>query len=107
MRAIIFAGLLALTPVAYAEDMVTYELNLQGAAFDILELKVPAGKPFIIKFNNKNAAPAELESHDLNVEKIAAGNSSVVVRVKAQKPGKYLIVDEFQEDIAKAYIIVE
>ncbi len=107
MRALIIAGLLALTPVAHAEDMVTYELNLQGAAFDILELKVPAGKPFIIKMHNKNAAPAELESHDLDIEKIIAGNSSAVVRVKAQKPGKYLFVDEFQEDVAKGYIIVE
>lgn len=107
MRALILAGLLALTPAVQAEDMITYELNLKGAAFDILELKVPAGKPFMIKMNNQNAAPAELESHDLNIEKIIAGNSSAVVRVKAQKPGKYLFVDEFQEAVAKGYIIVE
>jgi Cupredoxin-like domain len=107
MRALILAGLLAFAPAVHAEDMVTYEINLKGAAFDILELKVPAGKPFIIKLNNKNAAAAELESNEMKFEKIVAGNSSVVVRVKAQKPGKYLFVDEFQEDVAKAYVIVE
>ena len=107
MRALIIAGLLAFAPAVQAEDMITYEINLKGAAFDILELKVPADKAFIIKLNNQNAAPAELESKELDIEKIAAGNSSVVVRVKAQKPGKYLFVDEFQEDVAKGYIIVE
>lgn len=107
MRALILAGLLALTPAVQAEDMITYEINLKGATFDILELKVPAGKPFMIKMNNQNAAPAELEAKELDIEKIAAGNSSIVVRVKAQKPGKYLFVDEFQEDVAKAYVIVE
>jgi hypothetical protein len=29
------------------------------------------------------------------------------VRVKAMDPGKYLFVDEYQEDVAKGYVIVE
>ena len=107
MRTIIFAGLLVLAPAAYAEDTTTYEVTLKGAAFDITEIKVPAGKPFIIKMNNQNAAPAELEAKDMKIEKAVAGNSSIVVRVKAMEPGKYLFVDEYQEDVAKGYVIVE
>lgn len=107
MLKFVLAGLLAFTPAALAEDMVTYEITLKGAAFDKTELKIPAGKPFIIKLNNANAAPAELEAKDMKIEKVAAGNTSIVVRVKAMAPGKYLFVDEYQEDVAKGYVIVE
>ncbi len=90
-----------------AEDIVTYETTLKDKSFTLSEIKVPAGKPFIIKLNNANAAAAELESKELKVEKVVPGNSSIVVRVKAMQPGKYLFVDEYQEDVAKGYIIVE
>ncbi|MDE2445461.1 MAG: cupredoxin domain-containing protein [Alphaproteobacteria bacterium] len=92
---------------AQAEEIVTYETTLKDATFSVAEIKVPAGKPFIIKLNNANAAAAELEAKDLKIEKIVAGNSSIVVRVKAMEAGKYLFVDEYQESIAKGYIIVE
>jgi Cupredoxin-like domain len=107
MRSLIIAALLATTSLAHAEDLVTYEITLTGAAFDKTEIKVPAGKPFIIKLNNTNAAAAELEAKDLKIEKAAVGKSSIVVRVKAMEPGKYLFVDEYQEDVAKGFVIVE
>lgn len=97
---------IAATP-SRAEDVVTYETTLKDNAFTVAEIKVPAGKPFMIKMTNANAAPAELEAKELKIEKVAAGNSSIVVRVKAMEPGKYLFVDEYQEDVAKGYVIVE
>ncbi len=96
----------AATP-SRADDVTTYETTLKDAAFTVAEIKVPAGKPFIIKMTNANAAPAELEAKELDIEKVAAGNSTIVVRVKAMEPGKYLFVDEYQEDVAKGYVIVE
>ena len=98
---------LALASPLRAEDIVTYETTLKDKAFTVAEIKVPAGKPFVIKLNNANAAAAELEAKELKIEKVVAGNSSIVVRVKAMAPGKYLFVDEYQEDVAKGYIIVE
>ena len=91
---------------ARADETVTYETTLKGNAFTVPEIIVPAGKPFKIKMNNANAGPAELESRDLKIEKTAAGNKSITVRVKAQQPGKYLFFDEYQEDVAKGYVIV-
>ena len=44
---------------------------------------------------------------DFGIEKKAAGKSEVVVRVKASPAGKYLFVDEFQEDVAKGQIVAE
>ena len=91
----------------HAEDAVIYETTLKGNAFSVTEIKVPAGKPFMIRMINANPAPAELEAKELKIEKVAAGNSTIVVRVKAMEPGKYLFVDEYQEDVAKGYVIVE
>ncbi len=107
MLKVFIAGLLLLSTAAQAEDLVTYEVTLKGNAFVVSEIKVPAGKPFILKMNNLNAAPAELEAKDLKIEKVAAGNTSIVARVKAMEPGRYLFVDEYQEDVAKGYVIVE
>ena len=92
---------------AMAENLITYETMLKGNTFTPAEIKVPAGKPFIIKMTNANPAPAELEAKELDVEKVAAGNSLIVVKVNAMGPGKYLFVDEYQEDVAKGYVIVE
>ncbi len=100
-------SLTMIATAAMADDVTTYQISLKDKSFTPAELKVPAGKPFIIKFSNGNAAPAELEAKDLQIEKVAAGNSEIVVRVKAQQPGKYLFVDEYQEDVAKGYIVVE
>lgn len=108
LRAVFFAAItLALAPLAHAEDAPTINLAIKGTAFTPAEIRVPAGKPFIIKFTNGNAAPVELEAKELKIEKVAAGNSEIVVRVKAMPAGKYLFVDEFQEDVAKGYVIVE
>ena len=90
-----------------AEEVATFETTLKDKAFTVTEIKVPAGKPFMIKMTNANSAPAELEAKELKIEKAAAGNSTIVVRVKAMEPGKYLFVDEYQEDVAKGYVIVE
>ena len=101
------ALLLAVAHPAVAEDMITYEVTLTEQTFTPAEIKVPAGKPFIIKMKNANAAPAEFEAKDMQIEKVVAGNSEVVARVKALAPGKYLFVDEYHEDVAKGFVIVE
>ena len=92
---------------AMAEDVPTFDLSLDGTTFTPPELKVPANKPFIIKFKNNNPGVAELEAKDFGIEKKAAGKSEVIVRVKGGAAGKYLFVDEFQEEVAKGQIIAE
>lgn len=92
---------------ARAEDVQTFALAIKGNSFTPSEIHVPADKPFIIRLTNSNATPVELEAKDLKVEKVAAGNSEIVVRVKGMSAGKYLFVDEYQEDVAKGYVIAE
>ncbi len=103
------ATTLAFAPLsaALAEYAPTIEIALKDAAFTPAEIHVAADKAFVIKLKNENAAPAELEAKDLKIEKVVAGNSEIVVKVKGMPAGKYLFVDEYQEDVAKGYVIVE
>ena len=97
----------AMAAPARAEDPATYEIKLEGQTFTPAEIRVEAGKPFIIKFTNANAAPAEFESIDLKIEKIAPPNTTVMVRAQAVDKGTYVFVDEFQEDVAKGTVVAE
>lgn len=104
------AGLFALGlsfAAAQAEDVQTVKLTLKDKAFTPAEITVPAGKAFVIEFTNENASPAELESADLQIEKVAPAKSTVTVKVKALDKGQYAFVDEFQEDDAKGVITAE
>ncbi|MFL5258268.1 MAG: cupredoxin domain-containing protein [Hyphomicrobiales bacterium] len=98
---------LATVPPVMADDPVIYDLTLRNHAFEPSELKVPAGKPFKIKFRNTNSAPAELESKLLKIEKVVAGSTEATVNVRALDPGRYEFYDEFHEDEAKGVVVAE
>lgn len=102
-----FLGLTLSFAVAQADDAMTVKLTLKDKAFTPAEITVPAGKAFVIEFTNENASPAELESADLQIEKVAPAKSTVTVKVKALDKGQYAFVDEFQEDDAKGVITAE
>jgi plastocyanin domain-containing protein len=104
--AFVFSVTVLVAP-ALAQDTQTISLTLKDAQFTPAEIKVPAGQDFVLEFSNENAKPAELESADLQIEKIAPPNSKVTVRVKALEAGSYAFVDEFQEDVAKGVIVAE
>lgn len=108
---ILVAGALSLAAFASvaadAKDPTTYELTLKGQAFTPAELKVPAGAPFIIKLKNENDAPAEFESKEMKFEKIVAGHSEILTKVKALPGGEFEYYDEYHEDTARGTIVSE
>lgn len=109
-RALILSGL-AVSMTSFvslpvrAED--PYEIVLKGKTFTPDRLKVQAGKTFFIKVRNENDAPAEFESKDIKVEKIVAGHSEVLARVKALKPGTYTFFDDYHADETRGIITAE
>lgn len=100
-------ALLTLPVVARAEDQTAYQIVLKGKSFEPEQLKVPAGKTFFIKVRNDNDAPAEFESKDFKVEKIVAGHSEILARVKALKPGTYTFFDDYHADETRGIITAE
>lgn len=108
MAALAFGALILAGPAsARAEEPPTFELSIKGQAFVPGGIHVTAGKPFILKLKNENDAPVELEGKELKIEKVVAGKSEIVVRVRGMKAGRYLFVDEYQEDVAKGFVIAK
>jgi Cupredoxin-like domain len=92
---------------ARADEVATYVLTLENDAFAPADLKIPAGKPFVLKVVNKEKAGVEIEAKDLKIEKVVAAGGEVIAHVKAQKPGRYLLVNEYKEDTVKIDVVVE
>ena len=98
----------ALTVVpAWAEDTPDAEITLSGDVFNPREVRVPAGRNLVLKFVNGESAPAEIEGKELKIEKVVPAGGTIVARVKPLKPGRYLFVNEYREDVAKGYVVAE
>lgn len=95
------------TGFANAADPVTYELSIKGKVFSPAEIKVKAGEAFRIKLTNANAIPVELESSVLGFEKVVGGESSILVNVRAQKPGTYKFYDDFHPSESVGHVVAE
>ncbi len=97
---------ISVSPQVHAETKPV-EVTLKGTSFSPSEIKVPAGQNVVVEFKNLNAAPAEIESKALKIEKVVPGGGTITVNVKARAAGKFLFVDEYHEDVAKGYFVAE
>jgi len=94
------------TNVAVAGDS-DYTLVIKDHRFQPVELTVPAGKKIKLFVENRDATPEEFESHDLNREKVIAGQSTTTIFVGPLTPGRYRFYGEFNEKTAQGVIIVQ
>jgi hypothetical protein len=83
------------------------EISIKDHKFEPEALKLPTGKPIKISVKNLDASPEEFESHDLGFEKVIAGNSAAIIRLKPLKPGTYIFFGEYHEDTALGHIVAE
>jgi plastocyanin len=108
-RALLLAPALALAfaapPVFAAAAPV--ELVIEGHVFSPAELRVTAGEPIQLRVVNRDPTAEEFESSALKVEKVVAGHSEALVRIRPLKPGRYPFVGEYHEDTARGVIIAE
>ena len=105
VAALVFGALLIAG--AQAQQATEIQLSYKDKKFDPAEISAPANTPIVIKLKNLDAKAMEFESKTLHVEKVIAANSEAVVNVRAQKPGKYKFVDEYNEDVAIGNVIVK
>ena len=93
------------TPVV-ADDL-EYTIVIKNNRFEPSEITVPAGKRVKLIIDNQDATAEEFESHDLQREKVIAGNSRGTVWVGPLAAGRYAFVGEFHEDTAKGTLVVK
>ena len=80
-RVVTVALLAALVAPARAADVpVEVALTIESNRFTPEEIRVPAGKPFVLVVTNKDKAAEEFESKELRIEKIIPGGKTVRLR---------------------------
>ncbi len=113
VRRILFAGggvavaMMLASGGGYADAAVEVSVIIKDHKFEPTTLKVPAGKPIVLKVDNQDASVEEFECKKLGIEKIIVGKSTGIVRVRALDPGTYHFVGEFHEDTAKGTLVAE
>ena len=70
-------------------------LILKDHKFIPADVTVPSGERFRIQVVNQDDTPAEFESNDLRVEKIAPPGISIAVNAGPLKPGVYKFFDDY------------
>jgi plastocyanin len=102
-----FAALTLLQLPALAADEVELSIAIKDHKFDPAELKVPAGKAIKLTVRNLDSTAEEFESRPLKVERVIAGNSTAVIRIKALSKGSYKFFGEFHEKTAQGVLVAE
>lgn len=92
---------------ARAEQATEISLSYKDKKFTPAEVSAPANTPIVFKVKNDSGAAMEFESKKLKVEKVIAAGADAVINVRAQKPGSYSFVDEYNEDVAKGTLVVK
>jgi hypothetical protein len=97
---------MALASIACADDGKTIDLSVRDHKFEPAEPKAAAGSAIVLKIRNLDAAPIEFESLALEFEIIVKSKAELLVKVKPQKPGRYLFFDDLHQE-AKGTLVVE
>jgi plastocyanin len=100
-------GLILMLPLlAFATEDV-FTIQIKNHRFEPAELAVPAGKKVKLLIENLDATPEEFESHELNREKVIAGNGKTTIYIGPLSAGKYPYYGEFNQATANGVIIAK
>lgn len=92
---------------ALAQEPPTFGLEIRNHVYSPAELRVPAGRPLLLKIRNLDTTAEEFESLALKIEKVIAGGAEGLVRIGALAPGRYEFVGEFHPETARGVLIAE
>ncbi|MFT5425684.1 MAG: plastocyanin [Gammaproteobacteria bacterium] len=106
MKYLIFMFFISFSGLVAAERPV-FEVSIKDHHFVPDTIEIPAGTKIKLLVKNLDPTPEEFESHELNREKIIAGNSEAKIFLGPLDPGEYGFFGEFNEDTAQGKIIVK
>jgi hypothetical protein len=103
------AGFLAAVAApALAQDAPSaVAVTIKDHRFSPAEIHVAANKPVQLRIDNQDPSAEEFDSTALQVEKVFAGASRGVVRLRPLAPGRYPFIGEYHSDTAQGVVIAE
>jgi len=104
--AVAIAGSFVLAAPSVRAGDATFEVSVKDHQFSPAEFKATAGSAIVFKVKNLGADPVEFESELLQFEQVVKPNAEITVKVKPQKPGRYVFFDDLHQD-TKGTLVVE
>ncbi len=98
-------AVLAIATPALADG--TIEMTLKDHKFTPSQVTVKANEPVVIHLTNKDATAEEFDSTALKVEKVIAGGSDGMVRIRPLEAGKYPFMGEYHSATAQGVVIAK
>lgn len=89
------AAVPALAPVAFADELPTFTIEMKDGVVTPDHLDVPAGKDVKLVIKNTGTTPAEFESQRLRKEKVLAPGAESFVVLRGLSAGDYTFFDDF------------
>ncbi len=87
------------------ESTATIQISVKNHRFQPAEIRAAANKPLILGLKNLDATPMEFESVTLRVEKVVAGNSEGIIRLRPLSPGRYDFFDDFHPEFRGTLVV--
>lgn len=103
----LFAAALILPLAAAGAAEPPLKVVIHDHVFTPAEIHVKAGQPVVLLVDNQDATAEEFESSALKIEKVVAGRSTGLVRIRPLRPGSYKFVGEYHEDTAHGVLVAE
>jgi cupredoxin-like protein len=82
---------------AGAQQAATVNISVKNHRFQPAQIQAPARVPIELHVKNLDPTPMEFESVSLRVEKVVAGNSEGIIRLRPLEPGSYNFFDDFNQ----------
>ncbi|WJG11347.1 cupredoxin domain-containing protein [Aliiglaciecola sp. LCG003] len=86
--------------------MKEVEVYIKDHLFYPAEIQIPAHQKVKVTFINQDATPEEIDSFDLNREKVIFGNSRASIFVGPLKAGRYRFFGEYHPNSAVGFVQV-
>jgi len=105
--ALAMAAVLLAAPVAQAEDLKAFKVEMKDGVITPDRIEVEAGVPFRIDVTNAGAKAAEFESDELHKEKVLVPGGTGSLFFRKISAGTYIFYDDFHPDGTKLTLIIK
>lgn len=101
-----FIGMVLSLFANLCQALPEYQIFLKDNLFSPAEIEIPAHKKVKITFINQDNTPEEIDSFDLNREKVVFGNSRSSIYVGPLPEGEYVFFGEYHPGSATGKVVV-
>jgi hypothetical protein len=90
---------------AGAQQAASVSVSVKNHRFQPAQIHAPAKVPIELHVKNLDPTPMEFESVSLRVEKVVAGNSEGVIRLRPLEAGSYNFFDDFNPQTTGVLVV--